>query len=328
MVAAFSVDARAASPCSIDHAYPEVAALDVEQGRLVATLGRRFVPMGTGKGGEYAFPVFGREHPILAYSLEEGWVHAGVTSESPYRGMTKSACVEFTVDAPEFWKGVFPAEPSPEEREYFNQRVTDCSSDNEFIWGGVSFYAGEGSWGLGGVVKKTIATGEIDVIRPTGATNLSIGPVARFGGELFLGQFHDGECQGPAAGTGLKTLQFNTYAQNYELEPVSEVCGFAIRDFQEFGGSLWVATDFGVSRLTTGESSKWTNFVPDLESETLMREVECDSIYAELLSSEEFANTEGFDLGFAFQDLWKRLRNHRPEFVRRHLRELHGLAPR
>ncbi|MEN7343759.1 MAG: hypothetical protein AAAFM81_12485 [Pseudomonadota bacterium] len=230
------------------------------------------------------------------------------------------------VDLQKDWAELYPGKTLPGNQDDFIQLVRHCTSDGEFVWGGISFYAAEGLWGIGGLARENIATGDMDVIRPRGALELSTGPVAHVAGELWFGQYHYGECEGPTSGTGLKKLRFNEVAQRYESESVPEVCGFAIRDFQELDGALWVATDLGVSRLTPGEPSQWTNFVPDLRNNALvMREVSCDTLYAELLSSEQFANTEGFDLGFAFEDLWNRLREHRPEFVRRHLRKLHSL---
>lgn len=132
---------------------------------------------------------------------------------------------------------------------------------------------------------------------------------------------------GPPSGTGLKQLVFHNHSRSYRVKEVPEVCGFAIRDFQEFDGSLWVATELGLSRLTQRDGLQWTNDVPDLSDPMLMRQVECDDLFAELLSSKKFAETEGFDLGFAFDVFWERLSDLWPEFVRRYLRELHGLQP-
>ena len=119
----------------------------------------------------------------------------------------------------------------------------------------------------------------------------------------------------------LGTQRGRTYNRVYE---VPEVCGFAVRDFEEFQGALWAATELGLSKLVDDDGPKWINYVPDLNDPAWFREITCDALYAELLESEEFAETEGFDMGYAFDVFWKRLTTLRPAFARRHLRKLHG----
>lgn len=85
-----------------------------------------------------------------------------------------------------------------------------------------------------------------------------------------------------------------------------------------------MVADLGISKLANDGTLVWTNYVPDLSHPDLMREISCDQLYADLLSSNEFAAIAGFDIGNAFDVFWQRLTSLRPEFMRRYMRELHG----
>lgn len=321
----YASSATAGWSCSIDHAYPEVSSLDVQDGKLVATLGTHFFDRKekveiSGKVHE----IFVREFPRLILSDEGEWEKLDVVNVVDDWNGSDKQCIA--------------AEPNPEvakewlqnehigaaQGDWYNERIQSCASDGQYNWGGITFYGGEGGWGVGGLIRQDLENGEIEYVRTYELVGMSTGPLAYFGATLYFGQTWFGECSGPGSGTGLKQLFFHEYSKWYRVKEVPEVCGFAIRDFQEYDGSLWVATELGLSRLTEKDGLLWTNFVPDLANPSLMREVQCDDLYAELLSSKAFAESEGFDMGFAFDDFWNRLTELRPGFTRRYLRELHG----
>ena len=323
----YASSASAGWPCSIDHAYPEVSSLDVENGRLVATLGTHFFSRKKKVeiSGE-TYEIYVREFPRLTMLATGEWERLDVVDRvDDWYGSGKQ-CIETTPDpqaAKEFLQNSYAETP---QGNWFNESIQSCASDGEYNWGGITFYDSEGGWGVGGFVRQHLDTAEIDYVRPYQLLRMSTGPLAYFAGELWFGQTFFAECGGPPSGTGLKKLVFHDYTKEYRVEEVPEVCGFAIRDFQEFDGSLWIATELGLSRLTEQDGLHWANFVPDLSDPSLVREVRCDDLYAELLSSNEFAQTEGFDIGYAFDVFWERLSELRPQFVRRYLRELHGLS--
>lgn len=326
---AYISPATAGWPCSIDHAYPEVSSLSVENGKLVAILGTHFSDRKeTIEVGGQILEVFVQEFPRLVMSPNGKWEKAGVVD--PFETWSESGkqCVDAPRDPEAAWRSIRPDAPLERAQgDWFDQSVLSCASDGQYNWGGISFYGAEGGWGVGGLVKQHVETGEIEFVRPRKLIGGSTGPLAYFAGELWFGQTWIGECGGPPPGTGLKRLSFHQYLQRYQVEEVPEVCGFAIRDFQEFDGGLWVATELGLSRLVEDNGRHWTNYVPDLDDSSLMRKVDCDALYAELLSSREFAETEGFDIGNAFDVFWNRLSELRPNFVRRYLRELHSISP-
>ncbi len=324
---AYASPTNAGWPCSIDHAYPEVSALSIDDGKLVAILGTHFFNRKekieiSGQTHE----VFVQEFPRLVMLTNGEWKNVGVVNLPKTWAEQGEQCIQAPRDPDSAWRSIHPDTPLERAQgDWFDQSVMSCASDGQYNWGGISFYGAEGGWGVGGLVKQHIETGEIEYIRPRKLVGASTGPLAYFAGELWFGHTWFGECAGPPSGTGLKRLTFHQYLKRYEVEEVPEVCGFAIRDFQEFDGALWIATELGLSRLIEDNGLHWTNYVPDLADPSLMREVECDALYAELLSSKKFAETEGFDIGNAFDAFWERLSELRPGFVRRYLRELHGL---
>ena len=318
--------AHAGWPCSIDHAYPEVAELRIDDGRLVAILGNYFSVKQIVERPD------GSERPLLQYprlSLSVGgeWESQGLGDGPNWRSASDESCMDISPDPEGAWQAKYGGRSYQQEFEvYFNQSITSCASDGQNQWGGISFYGGEGYWGAGGLAKKDLKTGKVEFVRPYPQTFVksSTGPIAYFADTLWTGTSWNGECGGPAQGVGLKKLEHHRGQDNYVAYDVPEVCGFAIRDFQEFDGALWVATELGLSKLTDDGGPRWKNFVPDLEHPDFMRQTTCDDLYVELLQSKRLADTAGFDIGNAFDVFWKRVSTLRPGFATRYLRELHG----
>ena len=315
--------AHAGWPCSIDHAYPEVSELRVADGKLVAILGSRYlrITKTVGPNGRERQLI---EHPHLSMSSGGSWASDGFGDQPEWWDGSGPQCIDAPQDPDAAWKAAYGDTPPTRTEDYwFDQSVTSCASDGNSIWGGISFYDGEGGWGVGGLVKQDLESGLVEFIHPPKLRKRSTGPLAHFAGKLWFGQTWFGECGGPHSGTGLKRLRHYEPRDWYTVEEVPAACGFAVRDFQEFDGALWVATELGLSKLVDEDGLVWTNFVPDLAEPELFREIDCDDLYTELLTSDEFANIEGFDIGNAFDIFWERLSKLRPKFTRRYMRELH-----
>ena len=325
LFALVSSPARAGSSCSIDRAYPEVAELRVEGGTLVAILGTHFAnpEMVTWPNGQEAYRL---NYPRLSMSDQEQWQLEGY-GEAPSRWEgTQEGCFSASDDPEKAWMAAYGSlsKMRNAEGDWFDESISSCTTVGDATWGGISFYGAEGGWGIGGLAKKDLQTGDVEFLRPHRLIGGSTGPVAHFAGYLWIGMTWFGECSGPSPGVGMKRLGTQRGREYHRVYEVPEVCGFAVRDFQEFQGALWAATELGLSKLVDEDGPKWTNYVPDLNDPMLLREVSCDDLYAELLESREFADTKGFDMGYAFDVFWDRLTKFRPNFTRRYLRKLHG----
>lgn len=307
-------------PCSIEHAYPEVSQLSVEDGKLVAALGGSF-RVSKAIVGSNGRKLNTYQYPRLEMSSDGSWVEKELGPKIDPDDALKT-CMEVPSDAEAGGQSAYDDRPVSDEHTWFNQSVTTCATDGKFLWGGISFYAAEGGWGVGGLVRQDTETGAIEFIRPPRLKSRSVSQLAFFADSIWLGVNHVGECYGSPPGSGLKRLR-EYRSGSYGLVQVPEVCGFAIRDFQEFEGALWVATELGLSRLRA-DGEEWKNFIPDFDHPNLVREVTCDELYTELLESTAFAQIKGFDIGNAFDIFWERLSALRPNFTRRYMRKLHG----
>lgn len=318
--------ASAGWPCSIDHAYPEVAELRIDDGRLVAILGNFFSvkQMDERPDGSDGYLL---KYPHLSLSIGGEWEFERLGERPNWQSSFDSTCMVVPSDSEGAWQVNHGQLPYRKDAgDYFSQSITSCVSDGQNLWGGISFYGGEGYWGAGGLAKIDIESGNVEFVRPLPRTFLdgSTGPVAFFANTLWMGTYWNGECGGPVSGGGLKKLVQYQSVDHYVAEDVPEVCGFAIRDFQEFDGALWVATELGLSKLVDNDGPRWVNFVPDPEGPELMRQTTCDDLYVELLQSRRLAETAGFDIGNAFDVFWERVSTLRPSFATRYFRQLHG----
>lgn len=303
----------AATSCSMHHAYPGVVDLNVVDGQLVATLGQYFVPESPSDQG-----------PIqLVLNKQNTWRRSSTRSSAP--GRYADRCDErmqppLDID----WLKQYGHNPDPNSG--FNQEIEVCTSHDRFSWGGISFYSGEDSWGVGGIVRKSLTTGEYVYYRPYILREYSVSEIQYFDKQLWLGTTHNGECAGLQNGYGLQ--RFNLLDQNSYgfADDVPEVCGFAVRKFVVFDGDLWVASDLGLARSRRAKDGKlmWQNYVPDSENEYTMRPVECPDLYEELLHSSRIVMEDPLHMGFAFDDFWYRLSQLRREFVASYLRKLHN----
>ncbi len=317
---------QAGWPCSIDHAYPEVAELRVEGDKLIAILGNYFAETEhwTRPDGSAARRL---KYRRLSLSLDEEWNLDGYTDAPDWWSALEPGCMDAPQDLEGALRERYGRIPIKEaDKDGFNQSVSSCASDGINLWGGISFYGAEGMWGVGGLVKQDLETNDYQFIRPLPRTftDDSTGPIAYFAGTLWMGSYWSGECGGPQSGVGLRKLVHYPAYDHYVVDDVPEVCGFAIRDFQEFAGALWVATELGLSKLVDDDGPRWSNYLPDPDHADLMREATCEEIYVELLRSKRLAETAGFDIGNAFDVFWQRLSRLRPDFAIQYLRQLHG----
>ena len=300
--------ASAASPCSFDSAYPEVSGIELVDGAIEVTLGAYF-------SDAYV------ERRVYRLAADGDWQPRPDRNIFTDRFVAESCPADMDPPLDENWLRNW-TRWTPEDG-HFEQSMGACTSDGRALWGGTSFYGGEGYWGVGALVRKDLATGRYRYYHSVYLKRYSINHLAVFGNNLWIGTTHHGECTGPEPGFGV--FRFSLRELEY-VRAVPDVCGFATRGMLVHDDRLWIATDLGLSIGRIGENGKvvWQNYVPDPDSDEPMRKVECDALYKELLQSERFATDFDFFMGFAFEDFWRRLRELRPAFTATYLRELHG----
>jgi len=303
--------------CYINHAYPEVTHLDVVDGQLVATLGDYFATKPPPK----PWPV------QLVLSDNGEWTRMDRSVPTAFTPPhARQQCMEAPLDIR--WLKYYYVDPSPENG--FEQEIKVCTTHGNVSWGGISFYADEGGWGVGGIVRKDLTTDEVEYYRSPYLEDYSVSEIQYYDDQLWIGTTVNGECSGPQNGFGLKRYDLGwSNREDHYVRDVPEVCGFAIRKFAVFDGDLWVATDLGLARSSKTEEGniKWQNYVPDLGDERKMRPVECEDLYEELLRSPRIATDTVFTSGYAFEEFWRQLADIRPDFASQYLRRLHGHEP-
>ena len=144
----------AAFDCTIDGGFPSVVALYVQNDQLRALISPYHSDSEPGL-------FMGKQ---LALGADGTWTMLE-DSEIPRSEYAVYAdqCVEAAID--EDW--IKDYKHIPELDGSFQQSIGACAVDGDELWGGISFYAGEGSWGVGGLVRKNIASGEIKYFRPS-----------------------------------------------------------------------------------------------------------------------------------------------------------------
>lgn len=210
----------------------------------------------------------------------------------------------------------------------FEQETQVCADGPGKRWGGISFYGGEGSWGVGGIVEQNTKTGATRYYRPRALVDYSTSHLAYYGDRLWIGTASYGEC-GPGIGIGVLSGEF----ANDQLYAgwVMESCGFIVSDMLVHDSSLWIATEMGLSKVSkSGDRYKpfsWTNYVPTGDDENPMREVTCDELYTELFRSTDLASAPPNDSGYPYGVHWDRISKLRPSFAWQYVRRLNGLEP-
>ena len=306
--------------CGIDNSLlPQVYALDVVDGRLQAYIG----PVERADDGS------GNVAAAVAVDNNGNWT---VQSSAQLPVRQASVYSETCMDPPPDEEWLKANRPWSLGNSNFEQRIGVCATGSGKRWGGISFYGGEGSGGVGGIVEEDIETGHIRYYRPVKLLDLSTSHLAYFGDNLWIGTAWYGEC-----GTGMGVGMLSGFFANDELYADWTVgagtCGFLVSDMVVHSDSLWIATELGLSKVSLSGSKfvykkfEWTNYVPTGDAENPMREITCDELYEELFQSQELAAAPPNDDGTPYAVLWGRISELRPNFAWQYVQKLNGLEP-
>ena len=210
----------------------------------------------------------------------------------------------------------------------FEQNISVCADGPGKRWGGISFYSGEGIWGVGGIVEQDTATGATRYFRPRPLADVSVSHLEYFGNRLWIGTETEGEC-GQGVGVGVLSAYFANDTA-YADRP-AEICGFLVSGMVVHEDALWISTEMGLSKVTkSGDRYRpfsWTNYVPTGDDDRPLREVTCDALYTELMQSSDLASAPSNDSGYPYEVLWNRISKLRRNFAWQYVRRLNGLEP-
>jgi hypothetical protein len=149
-------------------------------------------------------------------------------------------------------------DPDADSYSASEPEVCAVADDGAHLWLAVCYYGGEGSLGLGSVVRFDPRTNETKLFQPPQLATTSITHVAMAGGALWLGTQHFGEGHiQPTA--GLVRFDPATGAVRSYATGSSPLLGSIVTALRGEGSTLWVASDEGICRIgVEGVPESWT----------------------------------------------------------------------
>ncbi|MFA6954690.1 MAG: hypothetical protein WC538_02320 [Thermoanaerobaculia bacterium] len=149
----------------------------------------------------------------------------------------------------------------PEESEFSGTTETVCATSARFVYGGITFYAGEGQTGTGGLLRFDTKTRRVELRRLRMLRDVSVNSIAAEGNVVWFGTTEYGECVGDPFVHGLVRYDWSTReVTTYEGSDDGPL-GFVINDILLSPETIWVATDLGVSRLDRADGT-WHHYMP------------------------------------------------------------------
>jgi len=134
-----------------------------------------------------------------------------------------------------------------------------CAESGPFVYGGLSFYDGEGITGTGGLLRLDRATKKVEVRRLPILRDVSVNGIAADGDIVWFGTTREQECLGQPFVHGLVRYDWKsgdiTTWEGADDGPI----GFVITAIVLRDRSLWVQTELGLSRLDL-ETNTWHHF--------------------------------------------------------------------
>ncbi len=296
-----------ASVCYDEKFYPSVMRLEKIEPGVRVLLGGKFF----NEGGQ-SYP---KERLALQYSEVNGWKQDKSFSCSdgesclPKVNRDKPGIPPITLSKEEAVALV----PRLQEADEIEQTVSAWTEHNGAVWFGISFYAGEGTNGIGGVGRYDPKSGQTVIRRPKVLLESSINHIVHHGQWLWLGTTGYYECIGEPPAHGLIRYEWTTdRIETFEGKDDGP-CGFVIHDLLPEKQYLWVATDLGLSRWDR-QSKKWAHYVPDLAASPPMRPTTCAALYTSLLKLLPKTFDPQHDLTIFYSQLFDPLKRFRPQF--------------
>jgi len=282
--------ASAAETCYFDLHLPFISKIDETEHGIKVTL-----------GGIYTKEQV-RNAPVIYWNEKQGWLAS-----------SDDKCTSCDSDNYVRYKSMIPhIEPIPVEDMDEEEKPSIPAYYDGHIWFGLEFYWGEGSIGTGGIGRYTPATKQLEVHRPGELEHVPIQKVVHDGENLWAATKYVLECVGDPPALGLLKYDWGSKTLS-QFKSVNEgPCGFAIHDLLWHNGSLWVATDIGLSRWIK-ENNQWLHYIPDKNNPSQVSTKSCPEIYNDVLHEiaiSEWCN-RGYECGSTFMYYLERFR---PEY--------------
>lgn len=152
----------------------------------------------------------------------------------------------------------------PKAKPYYREGAPIKNSIGPFfieedkIWFGITFYDGEGRWGLGGIGFFDTKEEKWGLLHLKILKASSVDCILRDGNRIWMGTSHHGE-YGFSATSGL--VMFDRVNGNYRYYTTknSSISGDLVSSMAKDEDELWVATEYGMSRYNT-RSKAWSNY--------------------------------------------------------------------
>lgn len=189
--------------------------------------------------------------PTIRYTDEKGWTE-GDPIEKPQAPLAE-AC-------PPIFRQFNIAESS--DSEWKSTTSVVCAASGRYVFGGASFYDGEGISGTGAIARYDTETGILDVRHPRFLRDLSIDHIAAEGQVLWFGTTQHFECVGDPFARGLVRYDWDTAEIETYEESDDGPLGFVVHGLVLTPARIWVATDIGISMLDRA-SGTWRHWIPD-----------------------------------------------------------------
>jgi hypothetical protein len=213
--------------------------------------------------------------------------------------------------------------PREQEADEIQQNMSTWTAPDGVIWFGISFYAGEGITGVGGIGRYDPKTGQTVIRRPKVLLESSINHIVHDGQWLWLGTIGYYECGGDVPTHGL--IRYEWEADRIETFEGRDdgPCGFVVHDFLLEKKYLWVATDVGLSRWDR-QAKKWAHYVPDPAASPPMRPTTCAALYTDLLKvlPRTFDPQSPYPEITFHTQLFDSLKRFRPQFLIRYVKAM------
>jgi len=278
-------------------------------------------------GGIYAKncegPVANIIVPIIVWQKNNIWKNPGERKSGRCDSLQKRKCPIKMTD----WPKALPTEFCKGTRNYKScleyahngEEASSCVITKDSVWFGINFYEGEGYFGYGGLGRYDRKTDVVDVRRLPALKEYAIHQVAWDGRNIWAATTNNYECTGHEPALGLIKYDWEKDTLTTYKDTETGPCGFIINELLWSQGSLWVATDVGVSRWDAGQD-KWIHYLPDIKPPyaVVVSEGSCDVFYKSILDSltKEKIYLGGPESPYSF--FYNYLRKFRPDFMKRY----------